>query len=381
MQSNQTYSENQNDEIISNSSKLVFVSLLIVIYVLSIIFNSLSISSVWHSKPFSTINLLIFNLSISDIVYSIGIPFFIVQILTKQLPFGSYGCRIFLCTEFCGITVSQLTITGLSVERFFDVADPKKRCDNFSNKFKILIIILYVFFSWLIALIFTIPFVMSVYSQQDGTMVTCQSLWSETSINIYFFMKFLFVFLIPYLIIIISSIKILLFLNKWKKRISKANEGSRKSIASLIIKSNSTFLHTISLSRLASNSVDTRLTDVSSIDNEKKLPKNSLRDPGHKNSYINGAYLTSVRKKAVRLVLAIIFVFLIQWFPFWIFQFAISFSSLNIKNVHLINLNVSTLSYSNTVLNPLIYMLLTYKFKSYFKNKCLNAQSNDEINL
>lgn len=377
MQLNQTFNENQNDGILSTSSKLAFVSLLIVIYILSIIFNSLSISSVWNSKPFSTINLLIFNLSISDIVYSIGIPFFIVQILTKKLPFGSLGCKIFLCTEFCGIIVSQLTITGLSVERFFDVADSKKRFENFSNKFKVFIIILYIIFSWFIAFVFTIPFVLSVYSHKNGTSDSCHSLWDETSINTYFFLKFFFIFLIPYLIIIISSIKILLFLNEWKKRISKTNEGSRKSVASLIIKSNSTFLNSISLSRLASHSVDTRLTDISTIENDKKLVKHSIKNSDHKNTYINGAYLTSVRKKAVRLVLAIIFVFLIQWLPFWIFQFFILFSSLNIRNIHFINLNVSTLSYSNTVLNPLIYMLLTYKFKNYFKNKCLNAQSNE----
>lgn len=377
MQLNQTFNENQSDVILSIGSKFAFVALLILIYILSIIFNSLSISSVLNTKPFSTINLLIFNLSISDIVYSIGIPFFVVQILTKKLPFGSFGCKFFLCTEFCGIIVSQLTITGLSVERFFDVADSKKRFENFSNKFKIFVIILYIIFSWSIAFVFTFPFVLSVYSHKNGTSNSCQSLWDEKSIKIYFFLKFFLIFLIPYIIIIISSTKILLFLNEWKKRIRKTNEGSRKSLASLIIKSNSTFLNSISLSRLASHSVDTRLTDISSIELDKNLAKHSTKSSDHKKNYLNGAYLTSVRKKAVRLVLAIIFVFLIQWLPFWIFQFFILFSSFNIRNVHFLNLNVSTLSYSNTVLNPLIYMLLTYKFKNYFKNKCINAQSNE----
>lgn len=79
-------------------------------------------------------------------------------------------------------------------------------------------------------------------------------------------------------------------------------------------------------------------------------------------------YATSVRQKASCLVLIIIVLFLFQWSPLCVFQLVIIFSNdLNIPNIQLVNLLVSTLSYSNTIANPILYMLLTYNFKLYFK--------------
>jgi hypothetical protein len=79
-------------------------------------------------------------------------------------------------------------------------------------------------------------------------------------------------------------------------------------------------------------------------------------------------YMSSVRRKAVRLVLSIVFVFILQWSPLWIFQFILNFSNSNIKNVQIINISTSTLSYTNTVANPILYILLTSNFKQYLKN-------------
>lgn len=49
----------------------------------------------------------------------------------------------------------------------------------------------------------------------------------------------------------------------------------------------------------------------------------------------------------------------------------ILFSSTPFANIQLINMIVSTLSYSNTVANPALYMLLTYNFKEYLQKTFL----------
>jgi hypothetical protein len=90
-------------------------------------------------------------------------------------------------------------------------------------------------------------------------------------------------------------------------------------------------------------------------------------------------YTTAVRQKASCLVLIIILLFLLQWSPLCIFQSIVLFSDTFIANVQLINLAVSTLSYSNTVANPILYMLLTYNFKLYFKKTLQTNRSIQNI--
>ncbi|CAF0715721.1 unnamed protein product, partial [Brachionus calyciflorus] len=272
MLSNETFNSTQLSMSISYS--LCFSGLLILIFVLNFIFNMLSISSVLNTKPFTTISLLILNLSIADIIYSIGIPFFIIQILNHKLPFESFGCKLFLMTEFLGIIVGLFTVTALSVERFFDVADKKKRFNNYSNKYKLFIIGIYLIFTWLFAFFFTLPFVSSVYLQKFGSNYSCQTSWSDTSMKIYFITIFFIIFLTPYLIIIISSVKLLIFLNEWKQRLKRNSEvvnlTTRRSLFSFNER-NSTFLYNISW---------TFLTHYHSADS-KSSPSNDLLTNEH----------------------------------------------------------------------------------------------------
>ena len=71
------------------------------------------------------------------------------------------------------------------------------------------------------------------------------------------------------------------------------------------------------------------------------------------------------RNKASCLVLTIVVIFLIQWSPFWIFQIFVIFTEHEIAHIHLINMIIGTLTYSNTISNPIIYMLTTFNFKMY----------------
>jgi hypothetical protein len=84
-----------------------------------------------------------------------------------------------------------------------------------------------------------------------------------------------------------------------------------------------------------------------------------------------GYNVNSIRVKASRLVLIIILLFLLQWSPLWIFQLIMLFTKKEIYHVQLINLIITTLSYSNTVANPALYMLITYNFREYCKKSSI----------
>jgi hypothetical protein len=76
------------------------------IFVLSVLLNSLSIISIIGSKSITSINLLIINLAISDILYALTIPMFAVHIVTPSWPFGRLGCQLAISIDIIAMIVS-----------------------------------------------------------------------------------------------------------------------------------------------------------------------------------------------------------------------------------------------------------------------------------
>lgn len=128
----------------------------------SIIFNTISMVAILTAKVFTPINLLILNLAMADLTYTFGIPMFIAHSFMKSWPFGQIGCKLFIFTEFSGIIVGILTVTALSVERYFEVVDKKKRAHQLSNKFKSAIVLVYIVFTWIVGLAVSLPFVSAI---------------------------------------------------------------------------------------------------------------------------------------------------------------------------------------------------------------------------
>lgn len=365
------------------------------IFTFSLMFNILSIASIITVKAFTPINILIINLGLADMTYSFGIPFFIIQLYDHTLPFGSFGCKVFLFTEFSGITVGVLTIAALSVERFIDVTEQNSKFESLSNNLKSSLLVVYSIIIWVLATCFTLPIVISIKLVTHGEISICQSDWHDSTLRIFFIAKFLTFFIIPYSVIIASSSKLLLFLNEWKKRFNRMNNKNKgriiidqKSLVKLKIRnqieksSDSTTIQT-ELFSLRSDLINektsilekkTRRERVRNYFNSNFVSRQFLLENRQEEAVFKGkkdGFVNVVRRKAIRLVLSIIFLFLIQWLPFWIFQIFVLFSTDYYFCLQLIHLTVTTLSYSNTVVNPVLYMLLTYNFKEYCKKSWL----------
>ena len=376
------------------------------VFIFSIIFNIISILSI-TSTPLTPINLLILNLAISDLFYSFGIPMFSITYVTENWIFGQFGCNFFFFIEFSSIISSVLTVTFLSVERFFDVTDfAKKRKYRLFTKQKVLI---YIATLWMIAIAFIAPMISSISLTQVKNKYICVSNWSGRQFNIFFMTKFTFVFIFPYIIICISSIKLLIYLNEWGSRTKNRtnlvehlklndkgnfkeetiNEKTENAshVTCFLTPKNENFLSEPSWQfnhiENSSYSLDTESATRSqglnqspvNLPKEKSLKESlngvtttTMSEPNLPNKTSQKRiYVNNVRKKAVRLVLTIVFFFLMQWSPFWIFQIYQIIATEKIKNVQFINLVTSSISYTNTVANPILYMILTYNFKLYLK--------------
>ncbi len=123
------------------------------------------------------------------------------------------------------------------------------------------IVFIYLTIIWLIGIIFSLPLLLNIYlgKSMDDTY-TCELNIDETKQDIILILRFFLIFILPFSIILTSSVKLIIFLKK--------NSFSN---------------------RRRSNS------------NEKES-----------NSKAN-----SVHQKAIKIVLSIVFMFIVQWLPLW----------------------------------------------------------------
>ena len=105
-----------SNPIVSYVTALTCVLALIVIF--GLVFNFISIIAILKFKKLEPINILIFNLTLADIVYISGIPMYIDNVFKQSWPFELIGCRIFFMTDFVGMIVGVYSVVALSVERF-----------------------------------------------------------------------------------------------------------------------------------------------------------------------------------------------------------------------------------------------------------------------
>ena len=169
-------------------------------------------------------------------------------------------------------------------------------------------------FIWLLGIIFSWPGLFSIKLDQsfDGSFA-CSSKWNEEESNNFFVKEFMFLFFIPFTIIYLSSAKLILFL-----RNSNENLNSKYTQTSI--------------------SVESRAQE-----NVKKVIKQK----------------NNVQKKVVKMLLAIAVLFVIQWTPIWIFEFFVIKES---EYHQFITILATLFSHSNSISNPIIYVILSHKF-------------------
>ena len=264
-------------ENISKVSSITTLLILAILFIFGIILNLISIIAILRTKKLEIISILILNLAFADIVYLTGIPFFTMSALFGSWPFGLSGCIIFYLIDYVGMVVGVYTVAALSLERFLVVTDNKKRLENLSDKFKKFIVFIYLTIIWLIGIIFSLPLLLNIYlgKSMDDTY-TCELNIDETKQDIILILRFFLIFILPFSIILTSSVKLIFFLKK-----------------------------------------NSFLTRTGSKSNEKES-----------NSKAN-----SVHQKAIKIVLSIVFMFIIQWLPLWtgILKFVIFYCFFSIR--------------------------------------------------
>lgn len=399
------------DESEFNSMGDIYVGLLAVlgfIFVLSLLLNASSILTIISMHNYTPTNLLILNLAVSDFVYSLSIPMYSIHFYYHKWLFGLYACRFFFATEMAGMISSILTVSLLSVERYFNVTQLGKKKPTLparllNNKSCIKISILIV---WSLATLFVVPFLHSIsFENDESAPLECSSDWSDSIYRVFFILKFLFLFILPYVAIWSSSVKLLLFLKDWRQRArSRSNSLSVKRLSRVQTPSlKRKFAQAIRYTKQTNNDSPTEpnnpvfpdtveppsprhervtfnfnppTTTTSGRTDSKATIESSLnRNRRISSVLLRPSYFDTVQDKVTRLVMTIVLVFLIQWSPLWLFQFFLTFNSDDyaIPNIQLINLIINIVSYSNTCVNPILFLFLSHNFKFFVTSKVLSS--------
>ena len=272
---------------LSKESSIAILIILAILFIFGIILNIISIIAILKNNKLEIISILILNLTFADIIYLTGIPLFTMSALFGSWPFGLIGCHIFYLIDYIGMSVGVYSVAALSFERFLVVTDNKMKLEK-------LILFIYLTIIWLVGILFSLPFLLNIkLGKSTDETYACELGIDEKKMNILLFIKFILMFFIPFTIILLSSVKLIIFVQK------------KSFIKTKVIKRKAKF-------NLKDEKIE--LIEQYSSESTSLIEKTSEQ----RNSITSQPSLKSkVHRKAIKMVLSIVFMFVIQWLPFW----------------------------------------------------------------
>ncbi|XP_028647771.1 P2Y purinoceptor 8-like isoform X2 [Erpetoichthys calabaricus] len=184
-----------------------------VIYLAVVIFSvPLNTVSFWillfHTKKKSPTIIFTINLSLTDFLYSLSLPFQIVYHLSgNNWPFGDYVCRISTVAFYGNMHCSILTTCAISLDRYWGIVKPLHTRHWRTVRSAVIACI----FMWALVLLMNslmITSCLTVNVEQLG-VVTCFDIIPKTMFSppiygyLYFSAHLLFFFIIPLIIFVI----------------------------------------------------------------------------------------------------------------------------------------------------------------------------------
>ncbi|OCT57887.1 probable G-protein coupled receptor 83 [Xenopus laevis] len=296
----------------SDAQKPTVKALLIVAYsviiVMSLFGNMLVCHVVMKNKRMhSATSLFIVNLAVSDIMITLlNTPFTLVRFVNSTWVFGKDMCHISRFVQYCSLHVSTLTLTAIALDRHQVILNPLKPRMSLSKG------VLCISFIWVMATCFSLPH--AIYQKlfqynyrENKVRSLCIPDFPEPSELYWKYLDlstFLLLYLLPLLII------------------------------------------TIAYSRLA----------------KKLWMRNAIGD------ITTEQYIThrKNKKKSIKMLVLVVVVFAVCWFP--LNCYVVLISSLGIKTKNALYFALHWFAMSSTCYNPFIYCWLNESFRLELKS-------------
>ena len=318
-----------------SGSSLEFRIIKFCVYVLIFVFsvggNTLVILSVAVYKRMKTVpNIFIANLAICDLITTLtSIPFDLAQDEVRYFPFGRVTCKILWPSATISTTSACFTLLAISLDRYFAIIHPL----NFGYRLTRRRCLYTIGLIHLISTIAVLPYFISL--NYDTRMRVCVEQWPKIiHRKLYTVFLFLIQYGVPLLIMSAVYLKLGAVLFKSNKEVSRLCQENSHSLQHNGL--TGTIVKEQSKSNILNKNIDS-------------LQRRKIQS-----------------KKTVKMFLLIVIIFLIFMQPHQLFWLWMDFGVPGNFNIDLVAFVCRAFTYTNSVLNAIIYGICNKAFRESF---------------
>ncbi|XP_056636567.1 orexin/Hypocretin receptor type 1-like isoform X1 [Diorhabda sublineata] len=308
----------------------VLVAFHSIVFVVGLIGNCLVCVAVYRNHSMRTVtNYFIVNLALADfMVILFCLPPSVIWDVTSTWWFGTALCKIVLYMQSLSVTVSVLTLTFISIDRWYAICHPLK-FKSTTGRAKTAIGII-----WIIAMACELPeplYLTAVpYHETYLYLTQCEPTWSTETDLVFFLIKMIFFYFIPLVFMSVAYLHIIRVL--WKS----GKLPYQQRVAEF---------------------TGTRFNNSTGQLNTFAMNMNTSTE-GQIRS----------RKKAAKMLVAVVAMFAICFFPVYllsILRMTVQLSNSDPNKAF--SLISHWLCYANSAINPIIYNFMSGKFRKEFR--------------
>ncbi|XP_069126773.1 orexin receptor type 2-like [Argopecten irradians] len=315
-----------------------FIAVYGILFLFGLIGNALVCYVIWHSHHMQTVvNIFIFNLAVADfLVIFFCLPTTMLADVTETWYFGEIMCKIIPFLQTTSVAVSVLTLSAISVERYFAICQPLKVRLTNRTIIKIIVVI------WIAGMTASIPELIYnqlwqiVPGQVTQYLVHCAKEWSVTYDNNYQLFILVVLYSIP--ICLMAFTYSVISRQLWRNDIPGTAETN----------------HVCSRSGSAISGPESQLQS---------------------------------RRRAAKMLMTIVVIFAVCYLPVHILnliRFTDSFLRVDENIIINVALIAHILCYVNSAINPVIYNFMSAKFRKEFRMtltccRCRRRQSSSLV--
>lgn len=336
---NETYDEEEylneiKEYIFPKAWTWVLIFFHTVVFVVGLMGNILVCIAVYRNHTMRTVtNYFIVNLAVADfLVIFFCLPPTVIWDVTMTWFFGVYMCKIVLYLQGVSVTVSVLTLTFISIDRWYAICFPLK-FKSTTGRAKTAIGLI-----WFLALIFDVPELVVYQTVKKLPIDTiyftqCEPNWSAEVDTWWNVLRTIFLYAVPLAFMTITYFQIILVL--WR--------------------SGNTNQHGLDLGGNRQIYTFTMTTNTST--------RGQLRS----------------RKKAAKMLVAVVVMFALCYLPVHLLiVLRVTIGLTNSDTNQALALMSHWLCYANSAVNPIIYNFMSGKFRKEFRRAidCCSSSGN-----